>query len=189
MCPDCPHCAASENPCMDYFGSNATPMGGSAGRCDAMVGAIEAQKAEGVLHVHAFYFFQCASQFLTLAELGQKLQEGMLSTDAFKEYVNYSRCASYPDAARFEAEKESIEKDWPAYAEDSSLSRLPSFFWNCHESSMEEWTEEFLKRQQHCFSRMNHHIHPVVNKAEGTRRPLQSCLSKGKQVCKSDFPF
>ena len=45
MCPDCPHCVESACPCMDAFGSNATPMGGSAGRCDAMVGAVEAQKA------------------------------------------------------------------------------------------------------------------------------------------------
>eukprot|EP00974_Lingulodinium_polyedra_P067123 6494814-Lingulodinium_polyedra.AAC.1 len=50
MCPDCPHCATSTDPCMDSFGSSATPMGGAAGRADGMVGAVEAQKAEGVLH-------------------------------------------------------------------------------------------------------------------------------------------
>ena len=44
MCPACPHCAKGADPCMDYFGSNATPMGGCAGRCDAMVGAVESQK-------------------------------------------------------------------------------------------------------------------------------------------------
>jgi hypothetical protein len=33
---------------MDIFGSNATPMGGDAGRCDAIIGAVEAQKAEGL---------------------------------------------------------------------------------------------------------------------------------------------
>ena len=54
---------------------------------------------------------------------------------------------------------------------------------------MAEWTEAYHKRQQHCFSRMNHHIHPLVNSATGTRRPLQSCLAKGKQVCKYDFPL
>ena len=54
MCPDCPDCAESKCPCMDIFGSNATPMGGSAGRADALVGAVEAQKAEGVLHLHMF---------------------------------------------------------------------------------------------------------------------------------------
>ena len=54
MCPDCPHCAKGEDPCMDSFGSNATPTGGSAGRCDGMVGAVESQKADGVPHVHLF---------------------------------------------------------------------------------------------------------------------------------------
>ena len=63
---------------MDYFGSNATPMGGSAGRADAMIAAVEAQKAEGVLHVHGFYYFQCASQFLTLTELAQQLQHASI---------------------------------------------------------------------------------------------------------------
>ena len=56
MCPDCPNCAFADKPCMDSFGSNATPMGGSMGRADAMIGATEAQKAEGVLHLHFFYF-------------------------------------------------------------------------------------------------------------------------------------
>ena len=44
MCPECPHCALSDCPCMDAFGSNATPMGGAAGRADALIGAVEAQK-------------------------------------------------------------------------------------------------------------------------------------------------
>ena len=41
---------------MDSYGSNATPMGGSAGRADAMVGAVESQSKEGVLHVHLLIF-------------------------------------------------------------------------------------------------------------------------------------
>ena len=35
---------------MDAFGSNGTPMGGGAGRADALIGAVEAQKAEGGFH-------------------------------------------------------------------------------------------------------------------------------------------
>ena len=46
MCPRCPHCAKGGNPCMDSFGSNATAMGGAAGRCDAMVAAVESQAAD-----------------------------------------------------------------------------------------------------------------------------------------------
>ena len=45
---------------MDRFVSNATPMGGSIGRGDGMVGAVEAQKAEGVLHIHFFLFKRSA---------------------------------------------------------------------------------------------------------------------------------
>ena len=51
MCPKCPHCATGTDPCMDGFGSNAKAMGGCAGRCDAMVGAVESQKADGVLPI------------------------------------------------------------------------------------------------------------------------------------------
>lgn len=40
----CPHCADSATPCQDALGSNAEPMGGIAGRVDAMFGAMEAQK-------------------------------------------------------------------------------------------------------------------------------------------------
>ena len=40
MCPDCPHCATGSDPCMDSFGSSATPMGGVAGRAGGMVGGL-----------------------------------------------------------------------------------------------------------------------------------------------------
>ena len=128
MCPECQHCATGDNPCMDFFGSNATPMGGAAGRGDAMIAAIEAQKAEGVLHIHALLYFQTLAQFSTLLELGKKLQEGLLSAKAMKEYISYTRCASYPSASKFVEERADIEKTWPAYADDLTLSRLPGLF-------------------------------------------------------------
>ena len=60
MCPDCPHCATAEHPCMDSFGSSATPMGGCAGRADGMIAAVEAQQGEGaLLHVHLFLYLHC----------------------------------------------------------------------------------------------------------------------------------
>ena len=37
---------------MDIYGSNETCVGGSCGRADAAIGAVEAQKAEDVLHLH-----------------------------------------------------------------------------------------------------------------------------------------
>ena len=98
MCPKCPHCATGTDPCMDGFGSNAKAMGGYAGRCDAMVGAVESQKADGVLHIHLFLFLQLAMQFSSLHQLAELLREKLLSAEAWKEYVSYVRCAAYPDA-------------------------------------------------------------------------------------------
>ena len=95
-----------------------------------MVGAVEAQKAEGVLHIHLFIFFQCVCQFATMQELGEMLRDRFLSADAFKHYVSTVRCAAYPEPEKFERERAHIEKTWPAYAADPSLSRLPRFFWN-----------------------------------------------------------
>ena len=65
MCPDCPRCAECENPCVDIFGSTAERMRGLIGRAGALVGAAEAQKADGVLHIHFQLFVQCACQVNT----------------------------------------------------------------------------------------------------------------------------
>ena len=113
---------------MDYFGSNASPMGGSSGRADAMVAAVGAQKAEGVLHIHAFIYVQMVTQFDTLAQLASKIRQGLVSAAAMKEYVSYTRCASYPNVNQFQSERDKVEKQWPAHAQDLSLSRCPAFF-------------------------------------------------------------
>ena len=110
-------------------------MGGAAGRADAMVAAVEAQKAEGVLHVHLFVYLQMISQYSTLHELANALREQMISADAIKTFVSYVRCAEYPDVHQFQVNRSKVEKSWPAYSADSSLSRLPAFFWNAHTAS------------------------------------------------------
>ena len=114
---------------MDVFGSNATPMGRSAGRGDGMIGAVEAQKTEGVLHLHMFIFIQMCNQFATLREIADKLRAGILSATAWKEYASHVRCAAYPDGEKAEAERKAVEKAWPAYATDQTLSRLPADLW------------------------------------------------------------
>ena len=76
---------------MDVFGSNATPMGGSAGRADAIIGAIEAQKAEGVLHLHYFLYLQMAHQFLNLSEIAALFRDRLLSLGALKLFHNHLR--------------------------------------------------------------------------------------------------
>ena len=185
---------------MDSFGSNATPMGGAAGRCDAMVVAVESQSADGVLHVHLFMYFQMAMQFMTLHQLAQHLREKMLTADAVKQYVSHVRRASYPDAKAHQESRSQLGKAWPAFADDQQLSRLPKFFWDASASSNEEWLQHFQSRLQHSLGRMNHHIHPLVNPEDdpttGERRSLQSCRPKSKkgkkcdgQYCKSGFPL
>ena len=45
-------------------------------------------------------------------------------------------------------------------------------------------------RLQHVLARMNYHIHPVCNPETGERKPLKSCLPKGKKKgCRSNFPL
>ena len=135
MCPQGPQCAMGDNPCMDMFGSNATPMGGSIGRADAMIGATEAQKAEGVLHLHFFIYLQMAHQHLNLSEIADLLRQKLLSLQELKAYHDHARCASYPDLPKFEIAKVDIEKAWPAYAAYSHLSRAPLFLWGRGETS------------------------------------------------------
>ena len=200
---------------MDIFGSNATPMGGSAGRADAMVGAVEAQKVEGVLHLHLFLFLQMAFQCKTLAEIADMFRRELLQPDAWKRYIENVRRASYPDVAQFEEDKSKIEAAWPAYAQNFSLSRPPaSLFEHAAETQnltpthhtrqvdgatvllspawLAEgtmWAEHYNHRLQHVLSHMNHHIHPL-NQATGERKPLKSCCRKDRpHECKGGFPL
>ena len=141
------------------------------------------------------------TQFSTLHELAHALREHMLSADAMKRFVSYVRCASYPDLAAYQRERSRVEKAWPAYAKDPTLSRLPSFFWSARAAPGEEWLRQYGSRLQHALSHMNHHIHPLLDPEgdpeTGERRSLQSCRPKAKkgktgdatQACKSGFPL
>ena len=66
MCPNCPHCAETDTPCMDAFGSCAEAMGGIAGRCDGIAGAVECQKSKGCLHLHVWCYVQRLYQFKSM---------------------------------------------------------------------------------------------------------------------------
>ena len=94
-----------------------------------MIGAVEAQMAEGCLHLHFFMFLQNAFQFQTLEEIAQSLRSKLLSGQAWKDFVSHVRCGAYPDPEKFDAERADIEKAWPAFANDPSLSRLDADLW------------------------------------------------------------
>ena len=117
MCPDCPHCAESSNPCQDSFGSVAEPMGGFAGRADAIFGAKECQKSNGSLHIHFFAFIQRLHQFCNMAEIAARLEQGFVSAAELKSYINNICCTAYPDVNQFKDERDTLEKHFPTYAE------------------------------------------------------------------------
>ena len=193
---------------MDIFGSNATPMGGGAGRCDAIIGAVEAQKAQGILHLHFFMYIQTLLQFLTLQEIADKLRNGIITSESWKEYVSYVRCAAYPDAEKAERDRNNVEQSWPAYTTVDTLARLSETLWEdtagstsphflhqdferaAWEIDAANWLRTYDGRLQEALLYMNHHIHPLVNEETGERRVLPSCQPKDKSnTCKGGFPL
>ena len=143
-------------------------------------------------------FLQVAFQFKTLEEIAMLLRAKLITGQAWKEFVSHVRCAEYPDPAKFEAERATIEKAWPAFASDPSLCRLDRDLWaqrpaytipnpwmtiRCDRERWvlegKEWIQRFNRRLQHTLSCMNHHIHPL-NAETGERYVLSSCKPKEK---------
>ena len=83
-------------------------MGGRLGRVDAAVGAVEVKKAEGVLHLHMFLFLQMAHQYLTSAQIAERIRQELSRATSFKHDVSAARCAEYPDNKLFKEERASI---------------------------------------------------------------------------------
>lgn len=139
-----------------------------------------------------FLFPQMAHQYLTLPQIADRIRQGLLSAETFKNFVSTARCAEYPYRELFKEERATIERTWPAFANDMSLSRPPA--WACKlapsctvspDTMLAEgmdWDKQYKKRLQHTLSRMNHHIHPLCNPEDdmetGQRRPLSSCITK-----------
>ena len=141
MCPKCPHCSETAWPCQDALGSSAEAMGGIAGRVDALFGAVEAQKSTGGLHYHFFMFVQRLHQYATLKEIAEKLEEGLVQANDLKHFLGEICCESYPDVQQFNHDRESLEKNFPTYSEQTEcsgtaprwgefkLGRLPHFLY------------------------------------------------------------
>ena len=105
MCPHCPHCSSSRNPCQDAFGSNAEFMGGLAGRADAMFGAVECQKSNGSLHYHFFLFVQRLHQYATVLEIAELLEQALANADDLKNFLAAICYTTYGDL-------DAHKKDW-----------------------------------------------------------------------------
>ena len=135
MCPCCPRCH-----CQDVFGSVVEPMGGIAGRPDAMFGAVESQKTTGALHYHFFLFIQRLHQYATMKEIARQLEEAMVNAQELKDFLSAICCERYANIDQFQKERSALERNFPTYAEeansegkatwgDHQLGRLPAFIY------------------------------------------------------------
>ena len=148
MCPDCPHCCVTDTPCTDHFGSNGTSLGGILARLDALFGGVENQRSTGTLHYHFLAFVQRAHQHLTLQQIADMLQDEILKIADLKSYHENICCEWYPEIKKQEAEQDSLEAQWPAYAKDKELGKIPAFLWPDPEKPhlfSSEWTSSFLQ--------------------------------------------
>ena len=92
MCPDCNNKNA-ENACQDICGNSSMPEGGTAGRAEAAIACIEAQKSTGSLHAHMQVFLQNIHQHTPLHEVMERLrsiggEELIQKYLRFKEHVS-----------------------------------------------------------------------------------------------------
>ena len=186
-CRRCPHCAQSENPCTDAFGSNATAMGGVFGRIDAIYGSIECQKC-GTLHLHLQAFLQCYHQVTPLSQLihvGEKWLLEMLRR--YSDYSGHVRRMIYSNPEAWEEERDAVEAAWPEYKDCALMSSRPSY--QC-DSILEPaaWKAIYLATDvEELQKRKQHHVH--LPGPDGERRPLNHCQDpKDATKCKSGFP-
>ena len=108
------------------------------------------------------------------------------------QIVSVARCAEYPDNNLFKEERASIERAWPAFAADTSLSRPPAWVYNdvqprsilARDDPIAEgkvWKAQYEKRLQRTLPRMNYHSHSLSNREDdvetGDRRHLSSCTA------------
>ncbi|CAJ1456522.1 unnamed protein product, partial [Effrenium voratum] len=200
FCPRCPDCAASDSPCADAFGSDATATGGVLGRVDAVYGSIECQKA-GSLHGHFQVFVQCFHQHTPLSQLMKLEEEGGVRR-LFQKYASYSaharpgssslgrggargsclvpfryRRSVYcrPDLWQ-EGLRETVEADWPEYKDSSLMLSRPAYQTDASMSPA-DWKARFLEVDvEELQQRKQHHVH--LPGPDGQRQPLAHCQDK-----------
>ena len=187
FCPRCPECALSDSPCMDAFGSSATPWGGVFGRLDAIIGSLETQKV-GTYHIHMQLFAECLHQFTPLSELVRLDKKVML--EQLRKYSDYTAHVSRtiycePEACR--AKQKEVEDGWPEYRNSHLMLSRPAY-----QSDLlldaNDWSREYLARDvEQLQMHKQHHVH--IPDAQGVRRPLEHCKDpKNPEACKAGFP-
>ncbi|CAK9033585.1 ATP-dependent DNA helicase, partial [Durusdinium trenchii] len=187
-CPRCPDCNATDEPCMNSFGSNATARGGVFGRVDAVYGSIECQKS-GTLHGHFQIFIQCFHQFTPLKEL-IKLQ----ATDRLemlRRYTAYSAHVTrtvYADPEAWRRDKDEVEAEWPEYQNCLLMLSRPTYQRDAS-ATPAAWKLQYLHEDvEQLQQRKQHHVH-LPDGPNGERRPLAHCRDpKDPNKCKSGFP-
>ena len=189
FCPQCPHCAFSEEPCTDLFGSNASPTGGIFGRIDAVYGSIETQKST-TRHGHFQLFVQGYHQHTALGDMIEKgpahLRELL---HGCAKYVSHVQRTVYDNPAAWHNQgRAALEEEWPEYRQSVLMVSRPTY--QSHEAmTPEQWKQQYLNHdverlQQH----KQHHVHLPCG-PEGQRMPLAHCRDpKDASKCKAGFP-
>ena len=127
FCLDCPQCSLSFHPCADVCGSVADYMGGSDGRTDALVGAVEAQKTTGALQLHWFQYGQRLHQHCSMEEIARRVSEGLADPSALKQWYEEVSCAAYPKPELRAENEAKLEGAHPNFKDDTRLVFFPSF--------------------------------------------------------------
>ena len=210
MCPSCPDCVNSDNPCQDALGSVAELLGGCVGRADALIGAVECQKSNGSLHFHWFLFIQRVHQYSTMQEIAALLEEAIIESVELKQFLENLCVSTYTDLPKHLSEQEELEKNFPVYSEDTEcagepvwgdvkLGRIPAFLYEdaqevqskIRSQTMAHDAASFKAKFDHAFqyfqSRCQHHIHKIKN---GKRIIPNACKSKqNNNECKHGSPW
>ena len=114
---------------MDTFGSCAEAMGGIAGRCDGIAGAVECQKSKGTLHLHFWTYVQRLHQYRSLEEIGMMLAQALITADDLKRFTENLCNENYPLSDALEAEVNELERRWPCFKETDCEEQNPKMEW------------------------------------------------------------
>ncbi|CAJ1395073.1 unnamed protein product [Effrenium voratum] len=219
MCASCPDCGTSEDKaCMDRFGSCATYMGGVAGRCDGLCGAVECQKSTGALHYHFWAYVQRAHQLHTLQEITAMLRSQLLSVSSLKHFYETVCQTEFPQEVTA-WQQARVEGAWPEFHEcpagaaeparwgQTRPGRIPPFVWadaaapkaagpsQGHTATKQEllaeaksYEESYRAALQVQLEWSQLHIHRM-DRASGQRKVPGACRRNATETaCKHGFP-